>query len=495
VASSTRSSALIRLCAATSAVLGLGAAFAAILPAQTASAATWTVTDCSGSPSDTASLPYAVANAGSGDTITITASCPSASPIVLQSALTIGVSLTISGPGASSLVVSGGNFFSGFIIDSGVTASISGLTVEDGKGTGAGGIYNGSGTLTLIGSTVTANLATASAGLGAGIYNNGGTVTLTSSTVSSNSSSAGYGGGIYNLQGSLALTNSTVSGNSTDHAGGGIYSNNGPVTLTNSTVSGNTVSMSGGGIYNAGTGALTISASTVSGNTAAGNGGGIYSAPSATVTSTISNSTVAGNTVSGADFGAGIYNSSGTLSVTSSTVTGNGGAHDPGGIDLSIGTIDVGSTILAANGGGNCLGAALSDQGYNIDDDASCAFSATGSINNSGTLAASLGSLANNGGPTLTVLPSGTSPAVGQIPPGTTLNALLVCAGTDQRGYSRPGSGQTDWTIGAVEVAGQPASAAPEFSYPLVFPLVALAALGGLIWFRRRRTAVATPAP
>jgi hypothetical protein len=48
-----------------------GALTASLLAGVTpASAATLTVTDCSGWPLDTGSLPYAVANASSGDTIT-----------------------------------------------------------------------------------------------------------------------------------------------------------------------------------------------------------------------------------------------------------------------------------------------------------------------------------------------------------------------------------------------------------------------------------------
>ena len=50
-----------------------------VLPA---SASTVTVTDCSGLPSDTGSLPYAVANAAAGNTITFKAglSCPANRP-------------------------------------------------------------------------------------------------------------------------------------------------------------------------------------------------------------------------------------------------------------------------------------------------------------------------------------------------------------------------------------------------------------------------------
>ena len=59
-----------------------------------------------------------------------------------------------------------------------------------------------------------------------------------------------------------------------------------------------------------------------------------------------------------------------------------------------------------------------------------------------------LGALGDNGGPTLTRLPSASSPAVDQIPIGT----LGLCDGAlavDQRGVPRPQGSACD--IGAVE--------------------------------------------
>jgi hypothetical protein len=50
---------------------------------------------------------------------------------------------------------------------------------------------------------------------------------------------------------------------------------------------------------------------------------------------------------------------------------------------------------------------------------------------------------------TETILPSSTSPAVGVIPPSTTLNGVSVCPRTDQRGVASSGF----CTIGAAEVA------------------------------------------
>ena len=105
------------------------------------------------------------------------------------------------------------------------------------------------------------------------------------------------------------------------------------------------------------------------------------------------------------------------------------------------------ATIVADSGTGlDCVGT-TTDGGYSIDDDGSCGLSAANhSISDSTTL--NLGPLANNGGPTETVLPADTSSAVGVIPPDTTLNDVEVCPRVDQRGVASSG----DCTVGAVEV-------------------------------------------
>ncbi len=114
-------------------------------------------------------------------------------------------------------------------------STFSGNTTTD-PGSGGSGIYNG-GTLTVTGSTFSANVATNSPG--AGIFN-GGTLTVMDSTFSGNSVSNSYGGGIFN-QSTLTVMNSTFSGNSSGNGGsaGGIY-NVGTLSLTNSIVAGNT---------------------------------------------------------------------------------------------------------------------------------------------------------------------------------------------------------------------------------------------------------------
>jgi len=68
--------------------------------------------------------------------------------------LTFGPNVTVAGPGASDLAISGGNGVGVIIVNTGATVSISGVTIEHGSSLLGGGIFN-AGTLTLDASTVT----------------------------------------------------------------------------------------------------------------------------------------------------------------------------------------------------------------------------------------------------------------------------------------------------------------------------------------------------
>ena len=262
--------------------------------------------------------------------------------------LEITDSLAIHGLGADILTIDADGRSRVFHVSGAETeVDLTGLTITGGAVTDAngGGVYIGSGTLTLTNSTVSGNSASDGGG---GIYSESGTVTLTHSTVSGNS--AAWGGGIDSQFGTAVLTNSTVSGNVAEDAGG-ISNWKGTVTLTNSTVSGNLASWVGGGIATRGTLALTNT--TVSGNSATGErsldnrgGGGIYNEEG---TVTLTNSTVSGNSAMD-DYGGGIYNDlDGTLTLTNSTVSGNTAVDYGGGIYNDSGTVTLNNTIVALN--------------------------------------------------------------------------------------------------------------------------------------------------
>ena len=225
-----------------------------------------------------------------------------------------------------------------------------------------------------------------------------GTVTIENLTVTGGSDS-----GIHNQAGDLTLSGVTVTGNESGSWGGGLQ-NWGTATITNSTISGNTSEGFGGGVANLGT--LTAINVTVMNNLAdsnddmVGDGGGIF-----TIGSTVlHNTVVAGNFL------------------------GSGAMPD-----------DV-SGDFAPSSSYNLIG--MIDGSSGLDD----VFSQWGTAGS--VLDAKLGSLADNGGPTLTHLPLSGSSVF-----DTGDNAIVSGAGltTDQRGagYPRIVSGTVD--LGAVE--------------------------------------------
>jgi hypothetical protein len=365
----------------------------AILPTQVAGAATDTVTNCSGSATDPGSLPDVIQNAGAGDTVMFSVSCPPSSPIVLADTVDIPVDLEIDGPGSSTVAVSGNGASTVFAVPSDVTATISGITIEDGLSSGGSGIDN-SGTLTLTASTLSNNNSSSGGG---GIFNDG-TATVTDSTLSGNSAYHGGGGGIDNDGGSLTVLDSTLSDNDAFYGG---------------------LSIGGGGLEND-NGVVAVTDSTFSHNSADYNRGG----------------------------GGGIFNDDGTVTLTASTLARNIASDQGGGVVNDGGTVNVAGSIIANSKSGDCVGT-ITDAGYNLDDDGSCGFSAMG--NSESDVDPYLGPLQNNGGPTETQAPALDSPVLNQIPVGATGNGATLCPGTDQRGVARPQGSECD--IGAVELS------------------------------------------
>jgi hypothetical protein len=248
-----------------------GLAVLAFLAGSPASAATFTVTATADSGPGTLREAIANANSTAGpDTIEFQLAALPATITLLTGELSITDGLTITGPGAGELTIDANNSSRVFSVNSGATASLSGLTITGGNGAGiatgnGGGIYIASGaTVTLSDSTDSGNTAF----LGGGILNFG-VLTVTGSTLSGNRSTLS-GGGIQNNN-ALSLINSTVSGNIAANVGGGILNTN-LAALSNNTVSGNSASV-GGGVTNFGVALAmknTIVASNLSGGNCAG---------------------------------------------------------------------------------------------------------------------------------------------------------------------------------------------------------------------------------
>ncbi len=227
-------------------VLVLLMATLGILPAPVARAADITVTNTN--DSGAGSLRQAIADATAGDEILLAVT----GTITLGSELSIDKNLTIKGPGADQLAISGGDSVRVLNI-SGGTVVISGVTIADGSVTntqGAGILVSNAANVTLRYCAVTNNATiddfdeTVSGG---GIhFNSTGTLTLEYCEISNNTADFGYGGGLNVVDGSsITITGCTFSGN-TGYEGGGIYTAV-DLTINGSTIASNEATDSGGG--------------------------------------------------------------------------------------------------------------------------------------------------------------------------------------------------------------------------------------------------------
>jgi hypothetical protein len=385
----------------------------------TATAATITVTNTN--DSGPGSLRQAIADAAPGETINFSVT----GTITLTSGqLEILRNLTIQGPGANLLSISGNHASRVFRINAGVTAALDGLTIKDGmpfddpEGFGGCGIRN-RGVLTVSNSSITGNGVFGADCYGAGIFNDtSSTLNISKSTVSGNLANDlnanSAGGGIAN-NGVTSITDSIVSDNGSDY-GAGIF-NNGTMTVTNSTISRNRVNFLGGG------------------------GSGIDSRGTLTIT----NSTIANNTVEyGFSVAAGIACESASAVSLRNTIV----ANNTNGDILCSGTF--------ATASHNLIGDANSSGGIQ--------HGVNGNLVGVNPL---LGPLQNNGGPTVTHALLTGSPAI-----NAGDNCVLTANGcgyphpaleTDQRGFLRIGNVD----IGAFESGVWPCNSRRRIGFPV----------------------------
>jgi hypothetical protein len=356
--------------------------------------------------------------------------------------LTITDELTITGPGAAQLAVSGNHTSRVFEIESGGilwTASISGLTIRDGvvaAGEAGGGILNHA-TLAVEDCIISGNTA----GGGAGIYNRG-TLTVTGSTFSGNT--AETGAGIYSYSGMLTVTASTflsnaagvfgVGGFASYGGGGGIYvARDSKLTVRNSTFNGNTA-LQGGGIAYRASNLLTVSNSTFAGNSA-GIGGAIFQS----AVSQLINVTIANNS---ADEGGGIYHESGSSLLSNTIIAGNRATTS--GPDIYASVASRGYNLIGSIAGyqtrdsaGNITVFGTPDRANGFMIVSNFAGDKIGLLD--GPINPLLAPLGSYGGPTQTMPPLPNSPALDASSnalarEGINTGAYLT---TDQRGFAR----------------------------------------------------------
>jgi CSLREA domain-containing protein len=293
-------------------------------------ASTYTVTSTNddGSPG---SLRWAIsqANIGAGNTINFsgvsgTITLTSDLPIVNQP-------MTITGPGARVLTISGDSAWSIFEVVASGSVSISGLTISNGVGPNP--------------------VPISSSGGGVLVYS--GTVSVSGCVFSNNS--AVYGGAVANYNGILSISNSTFLNNTATY-GGAVESQTSPATtlaITGSTFQGNSLASGGYG------GAIEIVEgyivnSTFIGNSAPGGSGG---AVEVHTTATMTNDTFYGNSA----------NSGGAVdayvSIQSNNVFAGNAATSQGGAVLNNHVANASNNVywqnLAAGAEDDCHGCSI----------------------------------------------------------------------------------------------------------------------------------------
>jgi CSLREA domain-containing protein len=382
-----------------------------------AHAATLTVTklaDTNDGTCDTdCSLREAIAASSAGDIITF-ANGLSGTITLSGTKLTVSHTLTIQGPGASVLTISGNDLsqvidvIAGANLGDMATFSLSGITIAHGFTTDytGGGLYVENYYITTTVSQVIFDHNVAD-GEGAGARLNG-TTTVQDSIFSNN----------VLARNSASVSNTWGSGLSCDR-----------------------------------------NECTVTGTLFTGNSGGCSALYSAATHTTFANDTSTGN-----DFPAGCNDPgniepggivcdssepSGTCSfnnVTSYGNTLNGSVSHADGIAVGDGIALHISNSIVDGCGGSFYGGSIVSDGYNIDVGNTCGFSATGDQHNADPL---LAALADNGGFTKTLALLSGSLAINAGNPATPIGSGGTCEVTDQRGTTRPQGPSCD--IGAFE--------------------------------------------
>ena len=400
-----------------------------------------------------------------------------------ESVLDGGGTVTLDGGGTTRILYLASNFNTPT-----PTLTVQRLTFQHGMGPasgtdtdrGGGAIYRNGGSLTVINSTFNDNHAGATGQdlAGGAIYGFGGGPTaltlIAGSTFTNNSASDG--GAVGSLQGGLTIVNTTFDGNAATGTGGNpgnggcggaIYMDgkSEPASLCGVTIANSTAGAIGGGVFrvsNTHDGSFAMDKTTVDHNTVtpttSGNAGGLYLEGLAL---TVSNSTISNNS---AFYNGGIWINADSVTMTNTTISGNAANTNGGGIWLGnapTGTI-TNCTIAdnhvtgAGNVAGGIFGSGLTlintivanntaqyqptcDQ-QRTDGSGNLQFPNSSLCTTAPTTSDPLlGALANNGGPTFTMLPAAGSPAKGL---GTN------CPATDQRGMPRA----NPCTAGSVEI-------------------------------------------
>ncbi len=357
--------------------------------------------------------------------ITFAPSLAGQSITVSNDPLVIARDLVITGLGANSLTIQGSTTYSGlFVVNAGVNATISGLTLSGGNSNEGGAIFN-SGNLNLVNDTFSKNIAQGNLQPGLGGVGAGGAL-------------FNAPGGVLTVTGSTFINNQAIgeAGN-TPATAGGTVPNDDRANPQNGSEG------HGGAIDNELGGRLSLVDDTFSGNSAAGgNGAGhTYSSPTYSV---------AGDGGSGY---AGSLINRGIASVVNSTFAygatyGGLGGTSSGGLTGHLGFARVSDILNQAGGSLTIYNTIASNYVSGSNEDILNQGTIAGSNNVSpfaslpagliiSTADPKLGPLGYHGGTTQTfnLLPGSSAFAVGNV---------AVAPALDQRGFNRVVSGAVD---------------------------------------------------
>ncbi|MFC6344286.1 choice-of-anchor Q domain-containing protein, partial [Nocardioides hankookensis] len=385
--------------------------------------------------------------------------------------------LTIQGPGADELTIDAGGDsrvfeFGGYYSGTAGTVVVSGLTLTDGHASRTflydgethtteavgGAVLDRSRSLTLSETVITDSHGSR----GGAVVVRAGDLAVTDSELTGNHATSGGGAVSVTNGDDVTITGSTISGNESGWLGGGVdISRADSFLMDESTISGNTADDGGGGLrlgylnqsyYDDDPAGATITDSQISGNSTDGVAGGLgifdglYGGTTVRFETVVENTTIADNDAGTKGGGVYVGNQSSTdaeQTFTSTTIAHNT-APSTGGLAAGSGTKLLQSSIVADNTNGD-LGLDGSSDPFSLD------FSLVESAGSTPVTHVTLGSnilgtdpqlgaLADNGGPTRTMAPAGTSPVIDA---GKAFGTTV-----DQRGQHRP-----------VDVAGVPNAA------------------------------------
>jgi len=220
-----------------------------------------TLTVTNAADSGAGSLRADIAAAKSGDTIVFAPSLVGQTITLTSGELSITTGVTIQGPAADQLTVSGNNQSRVFEVNAGQPVVLSGMTITNAVG---GAIFNHTA-LTVTGCTISNS--------DHGINDlPSGTLTMNQCTVSGNNAGANFGGGIFS-SGAVNLTDCTLANNRADKGGALYVSPGSTANLTNCTLAHNSAAIGGAiFVYPNQSAILNLTNTIVADNTALGAG-------------------------------------------------------------------------------------------------------------------------------------------------------------------------------------------------------------------------------